>query len=143
MLFAEEACQICGIGTDGMHPACAAGARAMAADFEADNQAMLQKHALFQARGIQSDTSRESLARAVACLTRYLKQTPDFDSGKLIEGDDWWFIPHGWIGVMGFVVEKSTQKIFILGSGLASTSVRRYSCWSGIEAYLAGGVKPV
>lgn len=143
MLYAEDACQICGTGITGTHPECEARALAIEAEFKADDQEMLKECARFCAYGIHSDDSRESLARAIASLTRYLGYAPEFDEEELIEGDDWWFVSHGWIGVIGFVVEKSTDRIFSIGSGLGAISQRRYVRWVGIDAYLAGRLKPV
>jgi hypothetical protein len=43
---------------------------------------------------------------------------PDYDQTRVIETDRWWFIPWGWIGCAGFIVNKEDLYVNWLGSAL-------------------------
>lgn len=41
-----------------------------------------------------------------------------YDPAKVIETDQWWYIPYTWIGCKGFIVSKEDLYVNWLGSGL-------------------------
>src|ERR1041385_6267284 len=42
-----------------------------------------------------------------------------YDHAKVIENERWWFIPCGWIGCAGCIVNKSDGYVDLLGSALS------------------------
>ncbi|NHZ80202.1 hypothetical protein F2P44_13085 [Massilia sp. CCM 8695] len=142
-LFGEGNCEIC--GKRGYHEVCAARVLQIERQFLENHVRLLQQHAVHGALGAAGPQSQASLDRAVAALTAYLKRPLECDLGNAIEGDSWWFIPEGWIGMIGFIVEKRSSTIYALGSGLVAWSKLQYtnSDWCGILSYLNGKVDAV
>ncbi|MBR7632272.1 hypothetical protein [Janthinobacterium lividum] len=142
-LFGEGVCEICGM--QGAHPACEK--RAIEADRKVQQREseFLERYSLHGRRGSVGHYSKDSLDQAVRALQRHLGRPVECDLSYSIEGDSWWFIPEGWIGIIGFIVEKQCLTIFPLGSGLVGRSKLSFtpSAWCGITAYLAGQVEPV
>ncbi|MDM5178965.1 hypothetical protein PO883_17325 [Massilia sp. DJPM01] len=136
-------CEIC--GKRGYHAACAAHALQAERQFHENDTRQLQQYAVHQVRGAVGPQSQASLDRAVAALAAYLKRPLECDLGNAIEGDSWWFIPEGWIGMIGFIVEKRSSTIYALGSGLVAWSKLPHtgSDWCGIFSYLNGKVNAV
>ena len=64
--------------------------------------------------------------------------------GKGFENDEWWYLPYGFIGCVGYIVEKDSLKIFCLGSGYAMKRVNEINganlLWGGVLAYVDGEV---
>ena len=141
-LFPTGVCEIC--GKSGQHPDCEARARRALYDQLVADAAMLRKHSLHGARGICSSDSLLSLDAAERRLLEYLRRPLEFDPHSLIEAEHWWFIPEGWIGKLGFIVEKQSGKVFPLGSGLAwpGDDATPGGDWSAITRYLQGQVEP-
>ena len=93
-----------------------------------------------------TDKSKKSFDICLKALMNYLKNEINFTEDEIIEGNQWWFFPQISIGICGFIVEKSTQSIFPIGSGWAGTDKNQdakgpYDAkWSGIKAYCEGKV---
>lgn len=139
-LFGPGICESC--GKPGQHDVCEARKIDIARRFRDTDLLLLQQHAVQNAYGI-APASRASFERAAEALQAYLRQPLRYNAQRVIEGDSWWFIDEGWIGVIGFVVEKRGGALFALGS--ARPVACTYSCahWDGILAYLAGRVEAV
>ncbi len=43
----------------------------------------------------------------------------EYDSGKVIEKDRWWYIPFRWVGCAGFILNKDDLYVNWLGSALS------------------------
>lgn len=133
-------CEYC--GRSGLHPECEHQAAEAIRIQQAQCAKLASKFALHGSYGIVTPESEISLSLAEKSLHAYLGELPAYDAGQLIEGDRWWFIPVGWIGMTGFVVEKTSQKIFPLGSGLVALHVSPAwpVPWCAIREYLVGNV---
>lgn len=142
-IFGPGICELC--GTYGFHPACEARAVEIGRQFAEHDRLYLQTYALHGRYGSAGEASRHSLAQACQVLAAYLQRPVEQDLDRAIEGDGWWFIPEGWIGMIGFIVEKEGDAIYPLGSGLAGRCKLPYarSSWCGIDAYLNGQVEAV
>ena len=70
-------------------------------------------------RPLQED-QRPSYQRAVRALKDSLppgRREVQLDESLVLEAADWWFLPHGWIGCAGHLVDKASGKVTQLGSG--------------------------
>lgn len=66
--------------------------------------------------------SQNSLRDAEDAIRRRLEEERfqgklHYDSKKVVEVENWWFIPFSWIGCAGFIVNKSDLYVNWLGSG--------------------------
>jgi hypothetical protein len=141
--MSEPICEIC--GKRGWHEPCSrAAAEAQRRGEEAD-KAMLAKHAKHGAFGLQSTASGESYEKAKDLLETFLGRPVRAPAKRSLEGNGWWFIPEGWIGMLGFVVEVESRTVFPLGSGLQALygNAGNLAPWGVIEAYLSGEVEGV
>jgi len=139
----EEICEICGMR--GWHEPCnTALAAAELCQRELD-QMMLAKYAKYGGLGLQSEQSRESYARVRMKLEAYLKRPLESAAEFALEGNGWWFIPEGWIGMLGYVIETESEALYPLGSGLHALYGRSgyHVPWGAIDAYLDGRIEPV
>jgi hypothetical protein len=136
-LFPDGVCELC--GRSGRHPACEERALELQREFDRIDAEMLRQHALFGARGLCSNASSDSFAAARRQLVAYLQRPLDLDPGRAIEGDTWWFLPEGWIGMIGFIVEKATGAVLPLGSGVLGLhrGPRMGADWIAIQYYLS------
>lgn len=114
-------------------------------EFDENERRLLEQHALHGAYGVAGAAARQSYDSALAALSAYLERPLDCDLDHAIEGAGWWFIPEGWIGMLGFVVEKEGATIYPLGSGLAARNrlPNASALWCAIDAYLHGQVEAV
>lgn len=132
-LFGPGICSGC--GKHGFHPACEARAVERLRAFDEAKRQLLEQHALHGKKGVVGAASRQSYDCALAALSAYLERP--------LDGAGWWFIAEGWIGMIGYIVEKEGATIYPLGSGLAA----RYCLpnasadWRAIVAYLNGEVE--
>jgi len=108
----DEVCEWCGMS--GYHPGC----QAEMADWAEQVRVRLLQFTMGGSFGPDPSGSGMSFGEAVARLEQYLDYVPDFDAEAVIENKRWWYIPHCWIGMLGFVVDKSTGRVYKLGSGL-------------------------
>lgn len=145
-LFDAGICHIC--GEPGYHDTCDQKELDIENEYRKNDVAFLARYSLHDSFGVQ-DSSRCSFNKALDTLRSFLAQPPDFDEARVIEGAEWWFFPNGWIGIIGFIVEKDTNNIYPLGSGLANIHFRNKEYefvpgyWVGIEQYLSGRLEPV
>ena len=141
-LFPVGYCEICGLS--GVHPDCERKAAESELLYRTVDAELLQRYSVAGCYGPSTFASSESLAEASSALRAHLDRDLCYDPSQAVEGHDWWFIPEGWIGVIGFIVQKSDGKIFCLGSGLVGlkSDSSLYAHWAGIDAYFHGGVRP-
>lgn len=141
-LFSHGICEYC--GCSGEHPECEqAVAEAVLRHQKADVE-LLQRYATHGAYGVHGRKSEESFAQACAVLKSHLGKPLSFDRASALEASGWWFLPEGWIGMIGFIVENGTGLVYPLGSGLASRNIQPDvgASWSAILEYLSGNVRP-
>ena len=62
-------------------------------------------------------------------------RAPQYSAAEVIEATSWFYIPWGWIGCLGWIVEKDEGTIFKLGSGLGGID-------KAIDAYQEGTLEP-
>jgi hypothetical protein len=141
-IFPPGACPYC--GRSGQHPQCETKAIELDRRYRETDEEHLRKYSVHGLYGVVGPDSEQSFARAFQLLERHLRRLPTFDRASAIEGGEWWFLPEGWIGMIGFIVEKRTDRIFALGSGLGSwrPQADSYAHWCAIHAYLSGHVLP-
>lgn len=120
----------------GYHLICQTNIEVIRNAFEETDRALLDKYSINGCYGISDDRSKE-FDTICMVLSKRLEQELNFDIEKIIENIKWWFIPHGGIGVMGFLVEKDTKDIFSIGSR-ARLELNARAYWHGIEWYTAG-----
>lgn len=142
-LFGPGICNTC--GRPGEHEACKRRVEELVRLCREKEAYMFRRYTVHRCKGAVTAELARSLAQAVATLQRYLNRDLDCDLAQAIEGDDWWYLPEGWIGMIGFIVEKRSQAIYPLGSGLAGRcrEPHLYAYWCGILAYLDGIAEPV
>lgn len=142
-LFGDGICEIC--GRTGTHPACLARALEVSRQFRECDARLLKQYALHGVYGVAGPESRASFDLAVDALQRYLGRPLQCKLDQAIEGARWWFIPEGWIGMIGFIVEKDSQTLYPLGSGLVGRSKLLWTPahWCAIVEYLGGHIEPV
>ena len=139
-LFGEGICEVC--GKRGFHAECDAKVVDLEREYREHDGELLKAHARYGAYGIIGPDSVATYNRAREVLQRYLGRELESSAEEAIEGNSWWYFAEGWIGMIGFVVEKDGAAIFPLGSGLSARCRRPHTPanWSGILAYLAGAV---
>lgn len=138
-LFPDEMCEYC--GRKGRHHACEQAVAESARLYREADAAFLRQYAARY--GVHGPSSEQSFSRACAVLAAFLGRDLECEREQAIEGKTWWFLPERWIGIIGFIVEKESERVFMLGSGLASLSQLKnaYSHWHGIDAYLSGKIQ--
>lgn len=141
-LFGEGICEIC--GKKGSHPECEARMVEAERKIKERDADLLEQHSLFGAYGIVGPDSQKSFVLSVSALQGYLRRPLECDLSCAIEASEWWYIPEGWFGMIGFIVEKSSFTIYPLGSGLVGRCNLEFTSahWCGIIAYLEGHVEP-
>jgi hypothetical protein len=145
-LFGKGVCHVC--GEPGYHDACDQREFDIENEYRKKDDIFLKRYSVHDCFGVH-ESSRNSYKSALEALSSFLSQPPDFDETRVIEGHNWWYFPNGWIGVMGFIVEKGNNNIYSLGSGLSNLHFREKEyefvagCWVGIEKYLSGELDPV
>lgn len=60
----------------------------------------------------------EVVRRAAAAVFAYLEREEPFEFDRALLNDDLVYIPIGWIGCIGFLVERSSGSAILLGSGI-------------------------
>jgi hypothetical protein len=142
-LFPPGICEYC--GRSGEHSECEQAVAEAVLRYQKADEELLRKYAEHGAYGVHGTKSAESFAQACASLEGYLGRPLAFDRASAIEASSWWFLPEGWIGMIGFIVEKGTGLVYPLGSGLGSrTSLPDVGArWSAILEYVSGHVQPV
>ncbi len=104
----HEPCEVCGRDGAGDHSEC-------------HNQAELRINELisaFQLRRVNTD-NRAEYERAVRTVSQSAGQRVEVDESQALEAESWWFIPAVWIGCSGYIVEKESEEVTALGSGLS------------------------
>jgi hypothetical protein len=109
-LFDEGVCEVC--GKPGVHPECEESARRGEIAAREMDFGFVRKHAVNGSSGI-SDRLAYEIAKET--LDTHLGWISDPDENDIIEADEWWYFNVGWIGVIGHVVEKTTNTVFPLG----------------------------
>jgi hypothetical protein len=69
-------------------------------------------------------TLEEAAAHVSAFHGSPVRAGHEFDASEALEAATWWYVPYGWIGCCGFVVEKRTGQVHQMGSN------------AGLETYL-------
>jgi hypothetical protein len=143
-LFGEGICHIC--GKPGYHEACEKRELEIAKKFKNNDQLFIKRYAVHNKYGV-TESSKSSYHNAFSILDSFLsRQDLKFEKDQVVEGDRWWFFPNDWIGLIGFIVEKETGKIYPLGSGLAGYDKKYHfvpAHWVAIDKYLNGSVESV
>ena len=135
-------CEYC--GKYGWHEPCRAALAAAGRRGRELDKAMLAKHAKHGVFGLASQESQASYGRAKQLLETYLSRTLNASVKRSLQGHGWWYIPEGWVGMLGFVVEVESSTIFPLGSGLGALYGRGgHAPWGAIEAYLSRKVEGI
>lgn len=126
---------MCFCGRPGYHIDCQRKMSAIEDRFDKSDRILLKKYAVNGEYGVNGNFDEFN----IVCekLANHLRQKLDFDKSKVIENEHWWFIPHGWIGVLGFIVEKTSDEIYVVGSRV-NPDVEAYAYWHGIEWYSTG-----
>lgn len=142
-LYGNGICEIC--GKKGMHSHCNAFTIEGRCKVDENDRKYLRKYAVNGGFGAIGADSQASLEHAISVLEKRLGRELECDPGRSIEGDTWWYLPEGWSGVIGFIVEKRSSQIFVLGSGVMARSDLTYtdSAWCGILEYLKGNAEPM
>ena len=135
-IYNGDVCSMCGKSGDLPHPDCENEARLLAIENRTKMIEMANKYGIGKTFGPSNLDSRMDLNEAINVLAQYLDHKPTFEIDQVLENENWFFIPHGWIGVLGFIVEKESKKVFCLGSGLRTA-------WNAIESYVDGKVDPI
>ena len=78
----------------------------------------------------QSNTYLTAKKKAIQRVEKLLETKIDLELEPL-ETENWWYIPYGWIGCIGFIVDKRDEVILLLGSAR-----RMYDCFEGYEAWV-------
>lgn len=127
---------MCFCGKPGYHIDCQRKMLDIKGRFEKSDKNLLEKYAVNGKYGVLKGHLGEF---NIVCekLANHLRQKLDFDESKVIENEHWWFIPHGWIGVLGFIVEKTSDDIYVVGSR-RNPDFEAYAYWHGIEGYSTG-----
>jgi len=133
--FIEYSCSednlFCGFcGRYGVHPEC----REQVNKIWADKRDLLRQFTIEGRFGPVSSEPEMTLEDAVFRLRKHLGHEPEFDVTQVMENRNWWLIPHGWIGMLGFIVDKHTGRIAALGSGWGELL-------NAIKAYEAGHIE--
>ncbi len=141
-MHGEGICEVC--GKRGLHAACDAKVLDIERQYRENGAALLKEHARYGSYGIIGPDSLGTYNRAKVVLQRYLGRELESSAEQAIEGNSWWYFSEGWIGMIGFIVEKDGAAIFPLGSGLLARCPRPHTPanWCGILAHLAGAVAP-
>jgi hypothetical protein len=63
-----------------------------------------------------SAANREGFSAAVEAVIRHLGERAEVNEAHGFEASDWWYVPIGFIGCAGHIVEKQTGVIRQLGS---------------------------
>jgi hypothetical protein len=141
-LFGEGVCHMC--GKPGYHEVCEAHEKEIEDKYKENDLLYLKIYAVNGQYGISNNSSYQL---ALKTLKEFLDQPPVFDKEYVIEGDTWWYFPNGWIGVIGFIIEKNSSSIYLLGSGWGGIRDEKYKSvpahWVAIEAYINGQIEPV
>lgn len=130
---------VCSCGKAGYHIECQQKISATKARFKESDKYLLKKYSVNGEYGVLKQSINEFNA-VCEKLANHLHQELDFDVSKVIENENWWFVPHGWIGVLGFIVEKASDEIYVVGSR-TNPDLEAYAYWHGIEWYSAGNGK--
>ena len=93
--------------------------------------AMLKQYSL---SGDYGCTNKAEFLNALTWLQKKYPDAHSYDFSKIIESENWWFIPRFFIGRLGYIVEKESNEIFSIGSGHGDV-------WDGIKCYLDGEIK--
>ena len=141
--MSEDVCEVC--GKRGWHEPCSSISAAVELRDRELDEAMLAKHSKHGAFGLTSQESQDAYDRAKQLLEAHLGRVLQAPAERSLEGRGWWFVPEGWVGMLGFVVEVESNTIFPLGSGLlALYGHNGYRApWGAIEAYLDHGVEGI
>jgi len=129
-------CELC--GTRGLHADCARKLVIHRQQAAARSERYVRQYAVHGVCGAVGHESQQSFEQVSFALEKRLQRKLTSDPALAIEGDNWWYIPEGSIGVIGFIVEKRDLGIFLLGSALVARSelIDTSSAWCGILAYL-------
>jgi hypothetical protein len=94
-----------------------------AARHELEIQSLVKRFLLVRGAP-ETDDHRASLDSALVHLQRRLdneqfRETVSFNARDLLRGQHWWYIPYGWIGCRGFIVNMESGYVNWLGSALS------------------------
>ena len=134
-------CEYC--GSKGFHPQCELAMAESHRRFQEMDADYLQRYSLHGSYGIVGEESVQTYEQARTALENHLLRPLECGVDRTIEGKNWWFFPEGWIGVIGFIVEKDSNCVIALGSGLVGLSglANTPGHWCGIVEYVAGRVR--
>ena len=132
-------CWVC--GNDGLHQECSEifvrGRRELESETAKNQekrklleQKKLNEYSVSGRFGLRNDESCLSYEKAKNLVEQFMDMGHAYDESRIVEGNKFWYVPFYCIGLTGYIVEKNSNKIFPLGSGLGDF-------WSGIEKYLA------
>ncbi len=135
-IYIGGVCGMCGKTAETPHLDCEKKADELAIDYKNKMIKMAQTYGINKTFGPSHLGNKMTLDEAENILSNYLDHKPSYDIDEVLENENWWFIPHEWIGVLGFIVEKESKKVFCLGSGL-------HSIWNAVMQYMDGKVEPI
>jgi hypothetical protein len=69
-----------------------------------------------------SRDSRELLRQADVALEKELGHLPEYKSSEVLINEDLLYFPIGWVGCVGFLVDRKTFEAHLLGSGIPVAS---------------------
>lgn len=105
-------CELCGQTLVGDHSGC----RRLEAQMHAEaNQRDEQLIAEFKLRRVTPE-NRAGYELAVRAVSKAVEEPVVVNEAHAFEAEGWWFIPYGWIGCAGHIVEKQSGIVKTLGS---------------------------
>lgn len=106
------ACELCGLDLGGDHSDCRALEARLDADAKRRDEALIAE---FKLRRITSENCA-GFDAAVRTVARAVGNEVAVDASRAFEAEGWWFVPYGWIGCSGHIVEKASGEVNRLGS---------------------------
>ncbi len=113
------ACELCGLDLGGDHSDCRALEARLDADAKRRDEALIAE---FKLRRITSENCA-GFDAAVRTVARAVGDEVAVDASRAFEAEGWWFVPYGWIGCAGHLVEKASGEVRQVGFGLPAVAV--------------------
>jgi hypothetical protein len=81
-------------------------------------QTFLEERHGFRAYSPAEDAKGMPLSRAQHLVETSVEQPIQFEIGRVLVNDDLIYVPYGWVGCLGFLVHRRTERVILLGSVL-------------------------
>jgi hypothetical protein len=106
-------CGWCGLEKELAAPAMCADCRPLADEHARRRQQLRDTYV------VATDSPEKvqmSWDEAVSAVAGHIGSPVECDPAEAIEAATWWYVPHGWIGCLGFIVDKRDGEVTQLGS---------------------------